>query len=68
MQEIEIKVKGHIDPSWLEQLEDLHITYTLTGETLLTGPIKDQSALYGLINLLASLGLELIFVSNLPKP
>ncbi len=67
MHEIEIKIKGHIDPSWLDQLEELRITYTVTGETLLTGFIQDQSALYGLINQLASLGLELISVSNLPK-
>jgi hypothetical protein len=67
MQEVEIKVKGHIDQSWSEQLEGLHIDYTTTGETILTGFIQDQSALYGLINHLASLGLELVFVSSLPE-
>ena len=67
MHEVEIRVKGHIDQSWSEELEGLGITYTPDGNTLLNGAIQDQSTLYGLINQLASLGLELISVSS-PGP
>jgi hypothetical protein len=59
MQEIEIRVKGHMDPDWSGWLGDLSPKHLATGETLLTGNVRDQSALYGLLERLASLGLEL---------
>ena len=35
-------------------------------DTLLTGSLPDQSALYGLINQLAALGLQLLQIRRLP--
>ena len=63
MQEVEIRVKGQIDPEWSRWLGTLSITHTAAGETLLTGPVRDQSALYGLIERLSSLGLRLVSVA-----
>jgi len=61
MQQIEIVVKGHLDPHWSEWLEGLTITHT-TEQTVLCGTVADQSALYGLLSRLRDLGLTLISV------
>jgi len=64
MQHIEIRVKGHIDERWSEWLDDLTITHTEQNETVLTGAIVDQAALYGLVAKLRDLGLPLLSLSN----
>jgi hypothetical protein len=63
MQQVEIRVKGQIDERWSEWLEGLTITHMGEGETVLTGPVTDQSALYGLIARLRDLGLPLLSVN-----
>ena len=63
MQEIEIRVRGQIDPEWSKWLGTLSISHTATGETILTGPVRDQSALYGVLERLSSLGLRLVSVA-----
>ncbi len=63
MQQVEIRVKGRIDQRWSEWLQDLTITHTDQDETVLTGPVVDQSALYGLIAKLRDLGLLLVSVN-----
>jgi len=60
----EIRVKGQIDQHWSEWFEDLEIAYTDQDETILTGEVVDQSALYGLIAKLRDLGLPLISVES----
>jgi len=62
MQQYEIRVKGLIERSWSARLDGLTINHTAQGETVLTGPIRDQAALHGLLDRLAGLGLELISV------
>ena len=64
MQHIEIRVKGHIDERWSEWLDDLTITHADQDETVLTGSIVDQAALYGLVAKLRDLGLPLLSLSN----
>jgi hypothetical protein len=64
MQQIEIRVKGQIDRNWSDWLEGLTIAHTQQGETLLTGSVRDQAALHGLLDRLANLGLQLISVSS----
>lgn len=59
MQQLEIRIKGHIDERWSEWLDDLTITYIEQGETLLAGAILDQAELYGLLAKLRDLGLSL---------
>ena len=63
MQQVEIKVEGHIDKGWSEWLEYFVITHTDENETILIGTIPDQAALYGLIAKLRDLGLSLISVN-----
>ena len=68
MQQVEIRVKGRIDERWWEWLGDVTITYTDQGETLLTGLVADQSALYGLVAKLRDLGLPLVSVNLVEMP
>ena len=63
MQQIEIRVKGEIDRNWSDWMSGLAITHTSRGETVLTGSVRDQAALYGLLSLLSDLGLDLISVT-----
>jgi hypothetical protein len=60
---VEIRVKGRIDERWSEWLDDLTITHTDQDETVLTGSIVDQAALYGMIAKLRDLGLPLSSVN-----
>lgn len=60
--QVQIRVKGQIDERWSEWLDGLAITHTGEDETVLTGLIPDQSALYGLMSKLRDLGLSLLAV------
>jgi hypothetical protein len=55
-----IRVKGHLDTFWQVWFENLSITHEGDGTTLLSGPIKDQAALYGLLFKMRDLGLTLL--------
>jgi hypothetical protein len=55
-----IRVKGHLDPFWQEWFEHLSITHQSDGTTLLSGQIRDQAALYGLLCKMRDLGLTLL--------
>jgi len=60
-----IRVKGHLDPHWTDWFDDLTITHEDGGETLLTGPVIDQAALYGLLVKMRDLNLPLLAVTRL---
>jgi hypothetical protein len=63
MQTVEIRVRGQLDPSWVEWFEGFALSNLEQGETILTGTVSDQAALYGLIGKLRDLGLTLIAVN-----
>jgi len=58
-----IRVKGHLDTFWQTWFENLLITHERDGTTLLSGPIKDQAALYGILFKMRDLGLTLLELS-----
>lgn len=64
MLQVEITVKGRIDEHWSSWLDDLEITTTDRGETILSGTVIDQAGLYGLIARLRDLGLPLLSVQH----
>ncbi|MFN2272505.1 MAG: hypothetical protein ACK2US_16810 [Anaerolineae bacterium] len=64
MLRVEIRVKGQIDEHWSSWFEDLALTYTDQDETVLSGSVADESALYGLIARLRDLGLALVSVDS----
>jgi len=60
-QKVEIRVRGQIDKTWSEWLNELHIEHReRKNETILTGFVPDQAALYGLLAKLRDIGLELV--------
>ncbi|OGO65942.1 MAG: hypothetical protein A2Z45_04990 [Chloroflexi bacterium RBG_19FT_COMBO_55_16] len=67
MQKVEIRIKGCIDTHWSEWFEGFEILYG-ENETILSGEVKDQAALYGLIAKLRDLGVSLIAVNFQASP
>ena len=57
-----IRIGGHLNPRWSEWFDGLEITHLENGVTRLTGPIADQSALFGVLIKLRDLGLVLLSV------
>jgi hypothetical protein len=58
----EIRLKGHLDNRWATYFEGLTISRQDDGDTLLTGPVVDQAALYGLLRKVRDLGMPLLSV------
>ncbi|MEO0377328.1 MAG: hypothetical protein AAF329_22530 [Cyanobacteria bacterium P01_A01_bin.17] len=58
----EICVKGHLVSHWSHWFEGFSIALKDNGETLLSGPVVDQAALYGVLIKIRDLGLPLISV------
>ena len=59
----EIRIKGHLDDRWRDWFDGLTITLEEDSDTLLTGPVIDQAALYGLLKKVRDLGMPLISVN-----
>ena len=68
MRQVEIRIEGHLDESWAEWLEGFTFSHSEQGETVLTGSVKDQAALYGLIAKLRDLGVKLVSINSVPQP
>jgi hypothetical protein len=64
MLQVEIRVKGQIDENWSEWFAGLEIAHTDQDETILTGDVVDQAALYGLLARLRDLGLPLVSATS----
>jgi hypothetical protein len=61
----EIRIKGRLSDSLLAAFEGMTATVEPV-ETILHGPVEDQSSLHGLLDRLQSLGLELVEIRRLP--
>lgn len=57
-----------LDASWSPWFDDLTITHNADGHTLMTGEVRDQSALYGLIGKARDLALTLVAVVQVAPP
>ena len=60
----QIRLKGHLGSQWTDWFEGLTITLEDNGNTLLTGPVIDQAALYGLLKKVRDLGMPLVSISQ----
>ena len=60
MNEIVVQIKGRLDQDWSEWFGGLKVAYTDKDDTVLSGFVRDQSALLGLLNKAGELGLQLV--------
>ena len=63
----EIRIKEEISENSLTWFEDFTVIRTMSGETVLTGVLADQSALHGLLGKIRDLNLTLISVNQVEK-
>ncbi len=65
----QIRLKGHLGHEWTDWFDGLTITLEDNGETLLTGPVADQAALFGLLKKVRDLGMTLLSLVRMePSP
>ncbi len=61
---VSIRIKGHLDPGWQEWLEGLQIVHELDGTSRLSGTLKDQPALHGVLTKIDHLSLTLLSLES----
>ena len=65
----EIRLHGHLDERRARQFTGLTMMLLPAGETLLTGPIVDQTALHGILARIRDMGMSLLEVKQVsPVP
>ncbi len=64
----QIRVRSQLPSGWSGWFDGLTITLEENGHMLLTGPVIDQAALYGILKKVRDLGMPLISVNPLPLP
>jgi hypothetical protein len=62
----EIRIAGELDPTWAAWFDGLAVT-RVDGDSLLTGPVRDQAALHGVLRRLRDLGLPLVSITPLER-
>lgn len=63
MPNVKVRIEGHLDKRWMDWVDELNIIHTEQDQTLLTGSVQDQAALYGLFAKLRDLGVKLVSVN-----
>lgn len=59
----QLRIRGSLTWRWEDWFNGLTISLADNGDTLLTGPVIDQAALYGLLKKIRDLGVPLISVN-----
>ena len=60
----EIRVGGHLTDRWTDWFDGLAIQNDARGETILSGWLADQAALFGVLSKIQALNLTLISVQR----
>lgn len=63
----EIRIEEHLPDHWSEWLEGMRLSYSNQDETILTGAVLDQAALYGVLIKIRNLGLTLVSVRRIER-
>ena len=56
----QLRVDGHLDSHWAAWFDDFTVTQHHDGTTTLTGLVRDQSQLHGLLDKVRDLGVPLL--------
>jgi hypothetical protein len=64
----EIRIEGVLSNDWSDWLGGLTISALADCETLISGAVPDQAALFGILAQLHTLNVTLIAVQRVPKP
>ena len=62
---LQFRLKGRLDERWLKRFKGFTLQYRCKDESLLTGEIEDQDALYEVINKIRDIGIPLIAIERL---
>ena len=57
-----IIIQGHLDKKWMDTFEGMNISYE-GDNTILTGYLKDESHMHGILNIIRDLNIKLISVN-----
>lgn len=61
----QIRLKGQLDARWTDWFGGMAVALTEDDDTLLTGPLADQAALFGLLRKVRDLGLPLVSINEM---
>ena len=63
----QIRIQGHLGQQWAGWFDGLTIALEKDGNTLLSGPVIDQSALHGILKKIRDLGMPLLSVNTVDR-
>ena len=61
----QIRIKGHLDDTWISWFFPLTVANEANGEATLTGEVRDQAELAGVLNRVFDLNLTLLSVNRM---
>jgi hypothetical protein len=64
----QIRIKGHLDETWIGWFSPLAAANDENGEATLTGAVRDQAELAGVLNRIFDLNLTLLAVNRIADP
>lgn len=65
----QFRIEGHLSRSRINDFEGLQVTLLTNGETLISGKVKDQAELYGILIRIRDLGIPLLSLTcTEPEP
>jgi len=62
-----IRAKGLLDEKWTAWFDGFAISWIGQDETVLTGRVRDQAALHGILNKVRDLGLDLLLIKRIEE-
>jgi hypothetical protein len=63
----QIRIQGHLDETWINWFSPLILVNAANGEATLTGAVRDQAELHGLLDRVFDLNLTLLAVSRMAQ-
>jgi hypothetical protein len=60
-----LRLQGRLNADWADWLQEAEVTFD-GSQTILTGTVRDQAALFGLLSFVRDLGAPLLSVEYLP--